>query len=156
MEYTLSHFGERKVVKLKGPINEDSGVLFQEILDNLKEQDSIVEFNFHDVTTINSLGVRCWVSFLRIAEVNRKVFFSECISDVIMQINMIPSFLGKAAIESFYVNYVCERCQKEENILIETKNLAHKTIPTTPHCDKDSCAMQTEELEEEYFAFLLR
>ncbi len=156
MEYTLTKSERGRIISLKGPINEDAGTVFQEIIDSLQENDKNLEFNFQQVTNINSLGVRCWVSFLRSAEAGRHIFFSECTPDIITQINMIPSFLGKAKIESFYVNYICETCQKEENRLIQSESLSPRSIPEIPKCEKKSCDMQTEELEEEYFVFLLR
>jgi hypothetical protein len=138
-----------------GLINEDSELTFQHILAEIKEEKKVI-FNFSQVKSINSLGVRAWVSFLRVVEEKGEVVFAECTADVIMQINMIPSFLGKGKVESFYVNYVCEICNKEEKKLVLTKDLAPKTIPPSPLCTTEDCGMQTEELEEEYFVFLTR
>ncbi len=73
-----------------------------------------------------------------------------------MQINMIPSFLGSAKIDSYYVNYVCEVCNIEDKRLFLSKDVPPKTIPPPPLCSAEDCGIQTEELEEEYFVFLTR
>jgi hypothetical protein len=69
---------------------------------------------------------------------------------------MIPSFVGKAQIASFFVNYVSPATNKTHKILIETNNLEPQTIPPPPNCPETGTPMETEELEEEYFAFLMR
>jgi len=142
-------------VALMGPINEDADLTFQQIQSEIKDEKKVI-FNFSQIKSINSLGVRAWVSFLRSIEENREIIFAECTADVIMQINMIPSFLGKGKVESFFVSYVCEICTKSEKKLILTKDLPPKSIPPTPVCSAEDCGLQTEELEEEYFVFLTR
>ena len=155
MEFSIASQDDGKVVSLVGVINEDSELSFKNLFLELKESSKIT-FNFAQVKSINSLGVRAWVSFLRSLEEGRTIAFIECTTDVIMQINMIPSFLGKASVASFYVSYVCDVCNKEEKKLFETASLAPKTIPQAPKCAQDDCGMQTEELEDEYFVFIMR
>lgn len=155
MEYSIVPQDDGKIVSLVGVINEDSELSFKSLFSELKEGKKIT-FNFAQVKSINSLGVRAWVSFLRSLEDGKTILFSECTTDVIMQINMIPSFLGKAKVSSFYVNYICDICNKEEKKLFETASLPPKTIPPAPKCETDDCGMQTEELEDEYFVFLMR
>lgn len=155
MEYSIAQQDDGKVVNLVGLINEDSELSFKNLLIELQDAKKI-NFNFSQVKSINSLGVRAWVSFLRSVEDGRSIGFVECTPDIIMQINMIPSFLGKAKVSSFYVNYICEVCNKEERTLIETASLPAKTIPVAPKCSNDENPMQTEELEDEYFVFLMR
>lgn len=155
VEYSISQIPEGKLVSLMGLINEDAELTFQQIKSEIKEEKKVV-FNFSQIKSINSLGVRTWVSFLRSVEENREIVFAECTSDVIMQINMIPSFLGKGKVESFFVNYVCEICSKEEKKLVLTKDLPAHSIPAVPVCSAEDCGLQSEELEEEYFVFLTR
>ncbi len=111
MEYSIVDQDDGKIVSLVGLINEDSELSFKNLFLELKEGKKIT-FNFSQIKSINSLGVRAWVSFLRSLEEGRVILFSECTTDIIMQINMIPSFLGNATVASFYVNYVCEVCNK--------------------------------------------
>ncbi len=147
--------GGWKQIAIMGAINEDSELALKNILADLAGVSKIT-FNFAQTTTINSLGVRAWVQFLRSVEEGRTVVFEQCSPDVISQINMIPSFSGKADITSFYTNYICESCNKTEKILLEKKNLAPKQIPEKAKCPSCSSEMETEELEDEYFAFLLK
>ena len=116
MEQSIVQQDDGKIVSLIGVINEDSELSFKNLFQELKD-DKKITFNFSQVKSINSLGVRAWVSFLRSLEDGKTILFSECTTDIIMQINMIPSFLGKASVSSFFVNYICEVCNKEEKKL---------------------------------------
>lgn len=156
MEYNLNQQDDgTMLVALSGVINEDAEVGLQTLKGKLAEAKKI-EFNFAGVKSINSLGVRAWVTFLRGIEENRDIFYAECVPDVIMQINMIPSFQDKAVIRSFYTNYICESCDKTQSVLIQTSSLAAKTGPAPQKCETCGQNTETEELEEEYFAFLMR
>ena len=95
------------------------------------------------------------MTFLRgAAEGGRDIIFKECTPDVIMQVNMIPSFAGNAKIESFYCNYICETCDNTETVLLEVEKLPKNELPTSYGCECGA-EMVTEELEDEYFAFLM-
>lgn len=158
MEYGLTQTDDTVHVALSGIINEDAEVSLQTLASKLGGA-TTVTFNFASVKSINSLGVRAWVQFLRTAEEGRNIIFEECVPDVIMQINMIPSFKDKATIKSFYTHYVredCTQCQQPQKVLIETASLAPKSIPEPRTCATCNQEMETEELEDEYFAFLLR
>lgn len=155
MEFSLAQNNGVAVVSLVGVINEDAELALKKLASDLAEQKTVC-FNFAHVKTINSLGVRAWVTFLRTVEENRQIYFVECVPDVIMQINMIPSFQARAIIKSFYVNYVSPATGKTHRVLIESDSLPPKTMPTPPDCPDSNEPMETEELEEEYFAFLMR
>lgn len=156
MEYKVSQDASGAThVALAGAINEDAELNLQALTRDLAGKPEVV-FNFSQVKSINSLGVRAWVMFLRSVDDGRKIAFEECTPDVIMQINMIPSFVGKAAVRSFYTSYICENCDNSQRILIDTSSLAPKSLPPSQTCPKCQSPMETEELEEEYFAFLLR
>ena len=146
--------GAQAKVNLAGVINEDAEIPLQKIAGDLAGFTKAT-FNFASVKSINSLGVRAWVTFLRSIEDGREVVFEECVPDVIMQINMIPSFQGKAQIKSFFVNYVSPETDKTRRVLVDTSALPAKTMPVPPS-DESGEPMETEELEEEYFAFLMR
>ena len=155
MEYSTTQKQSKQWIAFKGAINEDSEVQFKELHEKIGNSKECI-FNFSEVTNINSLGVRAWVNFLRSLEGGKKIRFKECPPEIIMQINMIPSFLGNAEVESFYVNYLCEICYKKEKKLVKTARLEQNSIPRSPCCQAKNCGMQTEELEDEYFAFLRR
>jgi hypothetical protein len=144
-------------VNLVGAINEEADAKLRLLAEELKQFNRL-EFIFERVSGINSLGVRAWVNFLRAIRGNgREVVFSKCIPDIISQINMIPSFADGAKIDSFFVNYVCPTCEGGFSQLVQRNSLAPGMLPDEvkcPHCD--AATMETEELEDEYFAFLLR
>jgi len=157
VEFTITpdSTGTTQKIAFIGKINEDSEMVFKTIISSLPPSQKII-FNFSQVTSINSLGVRSWITFLRSLNDTLEIIFQECTPDVIMQINMIPSFLGKGTVESFYVNYICDTCDKETRELIKTADLKPKTFPNPPRCTNENCDIQTEELANEYFAFLMR
>lgn len=155
MEYKITEESGVAQVALAGAINEDAELNLQALTKELAGK-SKVTFNFANVKSINSLGVRAWVMFLRGLDDGREISFQECPPDVIMQINMIPSFLGRARVGSFYTNYICENCDFTQKILIDTSTLKPKSLPPPQACPKCQTEMETEELEEEYFAFLVR
>lgn len=137
-----------------GPINEESEVHFSRVIEKLSKN---VVINFRQVTYINSCGVRAWVNFMRELEKEHKVSYEECTSEIVLQMNMIPSFLGNSEVISVYASYECESCNlHEEKLLKRAIDLPidgnYDLIATT--CPKCNQAMELEELEEEYFAFL--
>jgi len=156
VQYTLKTTDSKTVdVVLAGILNEDSEIALQGLVIALQGFENII-FDFNGLATINSLGVRAWVLFLRQVETHRTLVFKACSAQVIHQVNMIPNFLGKAHIESFWVNYICESCDKIEKKLIQTSSLPAKTAPTPPPCPSCQKSMESEEIEDEYFAFLMQ
>lgn len=137
-----------------GPINEESEVHLAKIAANLGPK---VRIKLDQVTMVNSCGVRSWVNFMRDIESGRTIEFHRCTSEIVMQINMIPSFKGNATIYSVFGTYTCDNCGSHKNILFEkNKNLPDsesEDIPP-PACDGCGEEMEMEEIEEEFFAFV--
>ena len=156
MDYRISQKEDGYThIQLIGAMNEDAELALQHIASDIKEVTKTL-FNFAQTTSVNSLGVRAWVQFLRGIGEGREITFEECSPDVIMQINMIPNFQSKATILSFFTNYVCEQCNATQKTLIDRRQLPAKTMPPKQKCQACSEEMETEELEDEYFAFLMR
>lgn len=142
------------VVRYKGPINEDAEVQLAQILPRLGPK---VVMNFKQVSSVNSCGVRTWVNFMRDASKGREFQFEECTPEIVMQMNMIPSFRGTAKVRSVFSAYMCEGCGYEGNVLFESgKNLPSSSgAEIAPQkCPKCSNEMEAAELEEEFFAFV--
>jgi hypothetical protein len=148
---------QEAMVAFRGPINEESDMKLRMLEEQLRNF-SVIVFDFFGIASVDSLGVRAWVQFLRsLRPETRKVHFIRCNADIISQINMIPSFAEGASIDSFLVDYICPGCEKTNRVLIETSQVPKKTHPASPqcpHCREE--VMETEELEDEYFAFLDR
>lgn len=157
LEYQIKSDGNGAVtIVMAGVINEDAELTFQRIQHELVEQKATqITVDFDKIASINSLGVRGWVQFLRSIEPGREVAFIHCRPIIVMQINMIPSFLDKAKVQSFYAAYICPACGETQTYLLETSGIPEGTLPEPPKCPKTGDVMETEELEDEYFAFLL-
>jgi anti-anti-sigma regulatory factor len=141
-------------VRYTGPINEEAEVYLTQLLARLGSK---VIINLGNVKYVNSCGVRGWINFMRELDETREVVLEECTSEIVMQINMIPSFKGKAKVKSVYAAYECDSCGHEMNVLFEEG----KNLPTSPEdqiaptlCPQCQSPMEMLELEEEFFSFL--
>jgi DNA-directed RNA polymerase subunit RPC12/RpoP len=147
-QFELKELDKTTVVNLIGVIDEDSD--FSPLL---KIQNPI-NFNFKKVTAINSCGIRSWVNFMKdCSSVN--IEFSECPPLVVRQMNMVPSFIGKASVTSVYIPYVCDNCENEQNKLIQLSDFKKGTpVTETINCEKcGSTEMEIDGNVKQYFAF---
>ncbi|MBP6628913.1 MAG: hypothetical protein KBG28_07400 [Kofleriaceae bacterium] len=110
------------------------------------------------VTFINSLGVRAWIQF--VAEAARAGVRLELyrVSEVmIQQLNMIVAARGRAEVHSLLAPYVCDRCGREESMLIDVGRDRHQLVAgqapamTCPEC---GAAMVFNDFPQRYFLFL--
>lgn len=150
----LEKRGAWEQVSYTGPINEDAEIHLRPIIAQLG---SNIIFNFRKVEYINSCGVRAWINFLRDAEQGRRVIFEECTPEIVSQINMIPNFRGSAHIKSVYASYACEKCGHHQwHLFEEGRNMPSSSGDDiqSPKCAKCSSAVEMEELEDEFFAWL--
>lgn len=69
-----------------------------------------VTLDLSGVQSINSIGVRVWINFMNSFRESHEIILQKCPPDIIMQINMSPSFLGAGKIESFLSPYFCSNC----------------------------------------------
>lgn len=150
----LSKDGDWEVIEYVGPINEEAEVHLAKLTSGLGPK---VRVRLNKVSMVNSCGVRSWVNFMRELEANRQIEFHQCTSEIVMQINMIPSFQGKADIQSVIGTYSCDNCGETQDVLFERgKNLPKddgEEVPP-PKCASCGEVMEMEELEEEFFAFV--
>ena len=143
-----------EVLTYSGPINEEAEVHLTQIVSQLGTK---VRINFKKVSMVNSCGVRGWVNFMRELEQNREIIYEECTSEIVMQINMIPSFKGGANVESVYGSYSCDECGHNEEVFFEKgKNLpaSEDDDIDAVKCSQCGAEMEMEELEDEFFAFV--
>src|SRR6266542_412969 len=94
--------GERLYVELRGEIDENAD--FSELRHSLRGE---VELMLEGITRINSCGVREWVNFVRSLTQVRSLVFSRCSPPVVLQLNNIFNFRGRARVISFMAPYVC-------------------------------------------------
>ena len=140
---------------LSGSLDEDA---WNELNQLNSIQHSSVVISLRDLDYINSLGVRNWISFLKLFGEGRKVVFRECPSYFIKQLNMIPRLIGDAEVESFYGDFYCAGCDEEKNLIFETsegyKGLSEKFAKLA--CDVCNETLEFEEDFGSYFEFLKR
>jgi len=110
------------------------------------------------VTFINSIGVREWVRLQSEAAAAKVRLDLRRVADVLIhQMNIIPAARGVSIVSSFFAPYECERCDREEECLIDVAThgaaLAHLMPPDMP-CSRCKRLMQFSEAPELYFAFL--
>jgi hypothetical protein len=109
-------------IKLKGGIHHLSGRM-DEFLDltSLEKLGSPLKFNLREVTSINSNGIRKFLSFI-VKDPKRDMEFHECTAEFISNVNIIPQILGQPPnarrIKSLFVPLTCESCDRSENHLI--------------------------------------
>lgn len=147
--YEIVKNGDRTQVNLFGIIDEDCD--FTPIL---KFKNSTLVFNFKGVNSVNSCGIRSWVNFIKLLGQN-PIEFIECPPVIVRQINMVPSFLGKASPISVFVPYVCDDCEFEKNELVLIKDYkAGVPLPEKMKCENcNSPEMEINGNVKQYFAF---
>lgn len=80
-----------------------------------------VLIDLEGVTSINSMGVRVWLNFMKNFRLTHEITLLKCPVDLVMQINMIPAFLGMGQVETFYAPYFCESCNRSYQKLFSTE-----------------------------------
>lgn len=120
--------------------------------------------DLREVRSLNSMGLRNWVHWVKSFRGRKQLFLRHCPRVVVDQMNILQGFLPiGAVVESIFVPYYCESCDKEENVLAqrgrdymegsvdarEGQNLSPTKI--CPHCGKTS---EMDVIPAKYFGFL--
>lgn len=150
----IARNGDWEKLSIFGPINEDAEVYLPKLISALGKN---IIINFREVASVNSCGVRAWITFMRELEQGRNIVFEECTPDIVSQINMIPNFRGKANIQSVYAGYTCPSCgNAQRHLFVQGKNLPASSEVgagdvTCAKCGKPS---EMDEIEQEFFSWL--
>lgn len=140
-------------LELSGSIDEDNE------LDELGKRINkpAVVVNAGNIDRINSCGVRDWVNWLNeLGKRGTELYLVECSPAIMTQVNLVCNFVGAGSVLSFYAPYFCPDCKEEKMLLFETEEMG-PSIPTqAPPCRCDQCdqAMEFDDIESSYFAFL--
>lgn len=112
------------------------------------------------VISINSLGCRHWVNWVKTFSTEGRLELENCTPGIINQANILVGFLPKnAEISSFYVPYFCEPCAFEQLILL--KRGADYSLGKPPElasqipCPKCKEPMDLDVLKDRYLRFLV-
>ena len=153
LKISIQKEASQDIVFFEGPIDENCG----EALNGLHGQvGNKVVLNFRKLEYVNSLGIRNWINFLINFEEGRDVTFDDCPSDVIMQINMVPKFVGSCKVKSFFGNFSCESCGHEMEVNFSADESQDDLIEKSSNiqCEKCQAIMEFEEDADSYFEFL--
>lgn len=147
-KFTVQKASEKgkQIVYLSGNIDEDAR------FDELKKVRGPVIFDFGGVTAINSCGVRNWVNLLKGFK-QADIAYRRCPPTIVKQLNMVPSFMGRAKVESVFVPYVCHNCDHEQRLLVEVR-ATRAGLPPRLRCE--NCGKEEMEIdgeEQQYLAF---
>jgi anti-anti-sigma regulatory factor len=139
---------------LSGAIDETAGLM--ELLG--RAQGGRLVLDLAGVTFINSLGVRDWIRMQAAATQSGVQMEMRRVAEVIIhQLNMIIATRGTARVTSFFAPYACDKCGREESLLVDA--VAHaqplsQLQPPTMTCPECGGQMAFNDFPERYFSFL--
>ena len=139
------------VVTLGGDVDENAS--FVELAPSLRGR---VAFDLSAVRRINSCGVREWVTFHRdlVPAAVTALEFRACSPPVVAQLNTIANFRGRARVRSFLAPFVCDRCGREAERLVEVAEVPTETRLPDVICDRCAAPMAFDDLPDRYLSFL--
>jgi anti-anti-sigma regulatory factor len=111
-----------------------------------------------DVTFINSVGVREWITLLgELQQRGLKVTLRNISEPMVRQMTMVIEARGEASVESFYAPYSCPACGDERALLIQVDQ--HKAAldankPPTLPCPSCGVDAEFDEFPNRYLSFL--
>jgi anti-anti-sigma regulatory factor len=139
---------------LSGAIDETAGLM--DLLG--RAENGSLALDLAGVTFINSLGVRDWIRMqAQATQRGVKIELRRVAEVLIHQLNMIIATRGTARVTSFFAPYACDRCGREESLVVDAvanaDKLAQLQAPpmTCPECGG---AMAFNDFPERYFSFL--
>jgi hypothetical protein len=154
VSWTIEDVDGRRVVHLRGEIDENADL--SELKGALVDD---AELDLEGISRINSCGVREWVNFVRDLSV-QSLRFERCSPTVVLQLNTIYNFRGRARVTSFFAPYACELCHSDEVRLLRVEDhfpdraaRLHPRLPTF-RCAGCGGPLLFDELPERYLAFL--
>jgi hypothetical protein len=136
-------------IKLKGEVNESSD------MKPVFRHPGPLWLDLSEVKGINSMGIRTWLEAYRSFDEEPQVFFHNCSSPVISQINMIPAFADTGQVVSMLAPYYCPSCDEEISELIRIDEVKDGQPPVRA-CATCKRELEFDDMPEEYFAFLSR
>lgn len=110
------------------------------------------------ITFINSLGVRDWIRMQATATQTGVALELRRVAEVLIhQLNMIIATRGTARVTSFFAPYACDRCGREESLVVDAVASAaalSRLEPPAQTCPECGSPMAFNDFPERYFSFL--
>lgn len=149
-QWEIVHDTERTRIVIKGDITEASR--FDELLPALVGR---IDFDLSQVRYMNSLGVREWVEFLRRAPVQGYEFHA-CSVAFVLQASLVEGVTGRGTVSSFFAPYACDRCEHQDERLLQTAAVLATEGHQPPEfgCPRCSGRLLLDDIPERYLAFL--
>lgn len=146
----VSTTGGMTVVELAGAINERADL--KRI--SVRVVGPEVVLRLSRISRINSVGQLHWSAFLRgLVRGGYDIRIHELSPAMVRQLSTIEGFCLGLPVESFYAPLYCRRCDAERSVLLETADA--RTNGMGSHlCASCGHAMDLDEVEQSYFAFL--
>lgn len=151
---TSTREGDTHRIRYQGPLNEDASI---ELLALYSGSGKTCIFDFAGLSSINSKGISAWMSFIRGFAAQREISFINCPPPLVLQVNMIPSFVAKVRVESVYCPYACEACgERTLHLVTLPQQILAIDLTLTPPITCIKCGGQArpEDDPADYFAFL--
>ena len=151
--FTMTHETSEKhiTIDLEGTLNEDAIIESIDINNPTK-----VIVNFELVSSINSCGIREWISFLKTFPETTVFEYKNCPPAVIDQVNTISGFLPEnGTVLSFYISYYCDSCENTDYLKGDgKKSRKEMDVPDFCKCSKCGEKAELDVVESKYFKFL--
>jgi len=141
-------------VSLQGDFTEITD--FTSLAERLSDE-TLIDFNAAAVRYISSAGVRAWCQFLNTLDDTKTYSFRHCSMAFASQAAMVPMVIGSGDVLSLEAPYFCERCDREELRLLETKALLrdeNHIVPPQLSCSTCGGELEFDDVPDRYFAFL--
>ncbi len=121
-----------------------------------------VMIDLEKLSFINSLGCRKWIHWLKAYPKETQIALTKCSSVIVNQINILVGFVPPGvAVESIYVPYFCESCEKDEQVLMPTPGGAVQdwtpdSVPDEKECVHCKQQAELDVIKPRYFHFLVK
>jgi hypothetical protein len=159
LKYDTEDLPENAVrVTFDGDIAEDFSPDFIDILCTKSK----CIFDFGNVTRMNSIGTRGLLELVfRIGSSGRQVYFERCVSDIVEQLNMIPSLADSVTVVSAYVDEDCPDGHSTAPRLINIPADLNFTASGSPWLKPRQCTvcgsvLESDHILELYLDFVVR
>jgi hypothetical protein len=150
----LTLVDDGKQLVLTGALDESAGLI--ELVSRARNGRFVLDLA--GVTFINSLGVRDWIRMQAAAQhAQLHVELRRCSEPLVHQLNMIIATRGSATVSSFYAPYACDKCGREDSLLVDAIANADKLaalVPPEMKCPECGARMAFNDFPERYFSFL--
>lgn len=153
--------GDTLILNFEGAIDEDATFPAVE-----PEKYAKLVLDLNGISAINSVGIREWMEWIKPIAAKLSIRLKNCPKAMVFQFNMVEGFLPQGSVvESFYVPFYCEKCDKEENalfvvgkdVVVEGGSAKVKFDPKSQlKCTNADCELEMDVTEAKYFQFLTR